>query len=694
MICFPEIHGKCSDLGEMSVKKKRLGIKGKMTAVFVAMGILLSLSMGYAAYSIIYSQVTAQYTRLALSSAKAVTAFLNADNIDAYLKNGVDDEYLGTYAALQKIKTAFGLTYLYVIKPDTAINTGVYIFDIYTEGNDLSLMSKLGDEYVEEDVDVFKIVLETYLTGHIEEREIITDSEFGWLASAYVPLYDSAGSVTAVVGVDISMGRILSDIKAQTARLLIMAVAIIAAFLYILLFIADRQILRPIVRLSQHMDGFDSSDGKLDGVEVPETGDELQTMAERFNHMAGDIRLYMNNLAAVTAYRERIATELDVATKIQANMLPCIFPAFPHRTEFDIYATMQPAKEVGGDFYDYFLIDENTLAVVMADVSGKGIPAALFMVITKTLIKNNAQYGKTPKEVFETVNNLLCENNETSMFVTAFLGILDIPAGIFTYVNAGHSRPLLARADGRFEFLPTKPGFVLAGIENIFYRQDEIQLRVGDTVFLYTDGVTEASDRENNLFTESKLLKVANVYKGCGLKELLVSVKREIDIFADGTEQADDIAMLALRITGGQPGSSTAITAKELLIDARTENLDAALNFVTGELEAALCPIKLQTKIAIAVEEIFVNIAHYAYNPETGSVIIRIAVDDEAVIEFEDTGIAYNPLEKEDPDITASAAEREVGGLGIFMTKQLMDSVLYKREAGKNILTVKKHIRE
>jgi serine phosphatase RsbU (regulator of sigma subunit) len=246
---------------------------------------------------------------------------------------------------------------------------------------------------------------------------------------------------------------------------------------------------------------------------------------------------------------ERIGAELNVATQIQESMLPCIFPAFPHRAEFDIYASMQPAKEVGGDFYDFFLVDENTLAVVMADVSGKGVPAALFMVIAKTLIKNNAQNGQSPKEVFETVNNLLCENNDAGMFVTAFLGYLDIPSGRFTYVNAGHNYPLI-RAGGSFEWLKTKPGFILAGMEDTFYKQHEMTLRPGDELFLYTDGVTEAFNNENELFGDPRLLEVANSYLGLPLREFTISIKREIDKFAQGAEQADDITMLVIRITG------------------------------------------------------------------------------------------------------------------------------------------------
>jgi len=256
--------------------------------------------------------------------------------------------------------------------------------------------------------------------------------------------------------------------------------------------------------------------------------------------------------------------ELSIASKIQQDMLPCIFPAFPEHSDFDIYASMQPAKEVGGDFYDFFLINDNTLAVVIADVSDKGIPAALYMVITKTLIKNNALSGKSPKEVFETVNNVLCENNEACMFVTAFLGYLDLSSGKFTYVNAGHDLPLLRSGnanptDRRFEWLMAKPGFVLAGLEDMSYSQAEILMQPGDELFLYTDGVTEAANPENMLFSSSRLLETVNENLNLPLNEFTVSLKHEIEEFVDGAEQADDITMLTLRYKGNGNESTSMV---------------------------------------------------------------------------------------------------------------------------------------
>ncbi len=333
------------------------------------------------------------------------------------------------------------------------------------------------------------------------------------------------------------------------SRVLIRFVIILAVSAMLILvfsYLVSRTITKPIKLLLAKVVRI--GEGDLDTRIEDKGKDEIAELAAAFNHMTIDLKTYIANISEITAEKERIGAELNVATKIQASMLPCIFPAFPDREEFEIYATMLPAKEVGGDFYDFFLIDEDHLAAVIADVSGKGVPAALFMVIAKTLIKNNAQTGKTPEEVFETINNQLCENNEAAMFVTSFLGILKISTGEFTYVNAGHNRPLIKRANGDFDWLQTKPGFVLAGMENMRYRQDQTVLGQGDVLYMYTDGVTEAVNGGYELFGDERLITTINLNKNCSINELLVNIKSEIDRFADGAEQADDITMLALKI--------------------------------------------------------------------------------------------------------------------------------------------------
>lgn len=262
--------------------------------------------------------------------------------------------------------------------------------------------------------------------------------------------------------------------------------------------------------------------------------------------IAGRTRRLLENQIKDSEERQRISTELDVATRIQADMLPCIFPAFPDRPEFDIYASMNPAKEVGGDFYDFFMVDETHLAIVIADVSGKGVPAALFMVIGKTLIKDHTKPNVDLGDVFSEVNALLCESNSEGLFITAFEGVLDLVTGEFCFVNAGHEMPFIARAGNAYEPYKLRAGFVLAGMEDMKYQSGRIQLAPGDKIFQYTDGVTEATNAAHELYGMQRLTDVLAQNTAKPPAELLPAVKADIDAFVGEAPQFDDITMLCM----------------------------------------------------------------------------------------------------------------------------------------------------
>ena len=250
--------------------------------------------------------------------------------------------------------------------------------------------------------------------------------------------------------------------------------------------------------------------------------------------------------AEISAEASRIESELSVARSIQANMLPVSFPAFPDRTEFDIFATMNPAKEVGGDFYDFFMVDETHVAIVMADVSGKGVPAALFMAIAKAMIKDHTEPEKQLGQTFAKVNNLLCESNSEGLFVTAFEGVLDLVTGEFIFVNAGHETPYIYRGGRVFELFKVRPGFVLAGMENMNFKTVSVMFEPGDKLFQYTDGVTEATNASNELYGQDRLTAVLEKYSDKTPTELLPLVRKDIDAFVGEAPQFDDITMLCL----------------------------------------------------------------------------------------------------------------------------------------------------
>ena len=388
---------------------------------------------------------------------------------------------------------------------------------------------------------------------------------------------------------------------------------------------------------------------------------------------------------------ERISTELDLASGIQANMLPNIFPAFPKRSDFDIFATMSPAKEVGGDFYDFFMIDDNHLALVIADVSGKGIPAAMFMVIAKTLIKDHAQLGLQPGEVFNRVNNILCESNEAGLFVTAWLGILDLTNGVITYANAGHNPPVVC-LNGEVSYLKQRPGFVLAGMEDTKYVQDTIQLHKGDKIFLYTDGATEATNIDGELYGEARLLECLKKQTGKNVEDALNSVRFDIDSFVGEAEQFDDLTLLSFDYF--EKGEAMDIVEKTF--EANVDNLHEVLAFLEEQLESRGASMKMINVMSISLEEMYANVCMYAYpDKETpGECTIGIWFDgDDASVMLIDNGIPFNPLAKADPDVHATAEERGIGGLGIYMVKEYMDECTYDRLGDQNIFTMKKALK-
>lgn len=281
------------------------------------------------------------------------------------------------------------------------------------------------------------------------------------------------------------------------------------------------------------------------------TGDEIEKLSRSFRQMMSDITDYVENLQVMTAEKERIGAELNVATQIQADMLPQIFPAFPEVGSFDIYASMNPAREVGGDFYDFFLIDEDHLAVVIADVSGKGVPAALFMVIAKTVIKNQAHFTPDPADIFGIVNNQLCEGNQAGLFVTAWMGVLTLSTGEFAYANAGHNPPLICHEHGSFEFLKAPVGFVLAGMEDMSYRKSKLTLSPGDRIYFYTDGVTEAENEKEELYGNDRLRDALNGLRDKSAEEIVAGIRTSVERFSGAAEQFDDITMVALVYLGG-----------------------------------------------------------------------------------------------------------------------------------------------
>ena len=310
-----------------------------------------------------------------------------------------------------------------------------------------------------------------------------------------------------------------------------------------------KKIVKPLNTITKRIASLSSTNLEFKMEDEFRTGDEIEVLAESFAKLSHRTVLYVDEVKTVTAEKERISTELHMANQIQESMLPSIFPAFPERSEFDIYATMDPAREVGGDFYDFFLIDDDHLCMVMADVSGKGVPAALFMMISKIIIQSCAMLGRSAGEILTKTNEALCSNNRMEMFVTVWLGILEISTGRITAANAGHEYPAVM-TDGEFELFKDKHGLVIGGLDGVRYKEYELKLRPGDKMFLYTDGVAEAMNSEKELFGTDRMLDALNKEPQEKPQQILKNVRDAVDTFVGNSEQFDDLTMLCFEYKG------------------------------------------------------------------------------------------------------------------------------------------------
>ena len=470
-----------------------------------------------------------------------------------------------------------------------------------------------------------------------------------------------------------------------TRNLTVVMISVLEAVIFVALFWEIYTLLRRLVinNIKEVTDDLDKiKDGDLDVVVDVRGNKEFDSLTEGINSTVSSLKQH------IAAEAARIDAELEYAKNIQRSALPSIFPPYPDRGEFDIYATMTPAKEVGGDFFDFELMDGNRLGFCVADVSGKGIPAALFMMRAKTLIKSCGVAGMSADEILTYVNEELCKNNEAGMFVTCWLAILDVKTGRMTFSNAGHNPPLLCRSRGEYEYLRGKHGFILAGMEGMQYKSETIDLYAGDRLFLYTDGVTEATDPDNQLYGEDRLKNMLDSLGNCSAEETCNAVFDDITGFVGEAPQFDDITMLSLKFNGTGGGKM------EKTFSATLDNYDEAMGFIETSLEAIGCPMPVMMKINVAADELFANVCSYAYGNDIGGITISIAPVDEpagAKLTFTDSGMPFNPLDMPDPDTESSADERKIGGLGIYMVKKTMDDVTYEYKNGTNNLSIVKY---
>ena len=332
-----------------------------------------------------------------------------------------------------------------------------------------------------------------------------------------------------------------------TIIILLSAVVVVAVTATVLL---SKRIVKPLEAITGKVRSLGGDDLMFNMEDEYRTHDEIEVLAESFAMLSGKTLEYIATVERVTTEKERIGAELSLATRIQADMLPNIYPAFPDREEFDIYASMEPAKEVGGDFYDFFLIDDDHLCMIIADVSGKGVPAALFMMASKIILANNAMMGKSPAQILTETNASICANNREEMFVTVWIGILEISTGKLTAANAGHEYPALQHPNGKFKLFKDKHGFVIGNIDGVKYEEYELMLEPGSKLFIYTDGVTEATNSNSKLFGTERMIKALNDSGDASPEQILKDMHAAVDDFVNEAEQFDDLTMLCLEYKG------------------------------------------------------------------------------------------------------------------------------------------------
>ena len=492
--------------------------------------------------------------------------------------------------------------------------------------------------------------------------------------NAVMVLYAPVKELNWGVGLVFSKKEFIEPLRDLQIKTVSFVLLWLAALLFLINWICRRST-KPLLDLSRVALQYGEGDFSA---ALPEniSKDEIGVMNDAFHKMRTNLLKHIELVQEAATERQKGESELEIAQKIQLAALPINFPT---HLSFEICATMTAAKKVGGDFYDFFFIDGEHLAVVIADVSGKGIPAALTMMNAKALIRNIARIQHSTSKVFYNVNNELCKSG-ADMFVTAFMAVLNLRTGELHYVNAGHNPPYVRTKDG-YKMLAVKRNMVLGGLPNVKFKSEMLHMNKGDRLFLYTDGVNEAQNNEGEFYGNDRLKTILNSDLQSPF-DTLNQIKSDVADFTEGAEQSDDMTMLELLYCGEA-------TPNTFIAEANVKNIDKVLNFVEQDMQEKSIGESAKNKVMIITEEIVSNIAQYAYR-RIGMFRLRTTLQDGAYcMQFTDNGASYNPQERRTPDdLTLTAAEREIGGLGIFLVKQMADNLEYQRINGQNILTV------
>ena len=495
-----------------------------------------------------------QYAEGAFLTANSAADELEPWRMDEYAESmGETKRYTDVLNALHDLCNTQGATFIYVIQPDTT--DYAHIRFLFSAANDDVKYKVYDFGYLRETTNhEYRIKYRQLYEGGSDRELVIRDSgyiETDSHITAMIPIRWE-GETLGILCVQRQMDKLTQARNGYLIRALIALILLASLMIAGQGYYLNRVLLRPLSLIMDEAERYakENTPAKTKLSAEINTGDEISQLADTIDQMEERIEEYVGDLTKITAEKERMNTELSVATRIQEGMLPSRFPAFPERSEFDIYAAMDPAREVGGDFYNFFFTDDDHLCMMIADVSGKGIPAALYMMASMILLRDHASSGMTPAQILQDTNEALIASNDQEMFVTVWLGVLEVSTGKVIAANAGHEYPVLRRPGGQFELFKDCHGFVLGGMEGMKYRDYEFTLEPGSMLFLYTDGLPEASDAEKAMFGTDRMIAALNGAGETSPQEVLRHMRAAVDGFVKDAEQFDDLTMLCVHYIG------------------------------------------------------------------------------------------------------------------------------------------------
>ena len=528
-----------------------------MTFNIIGMIVLLLIVFGIIAGAVGLVNFTQafenEYATTTYHMADTATTLINGSHIADYLEGKRTIEYMQSKSYLEAYCKRIGVSLIYVIIVDTSdYGRFVSVFNHVdnTVGNTNYVEWELGhkrdttnDEYRAK----YKAIYEQQSAYETVYRNNPSDGSLPHITTM-VPVKDSEGEVTGILCIQRPMSELVG-----ARRPYVIAVAVATALLAIFVavfytFFMRKQFVNPISKVASEATRFARENAKGEPLGKVSRFKEISDLSESIDTMESDMVNYIEAITASAAEKERIGFELSLANTIQVNSIPNVFPAFPERTDFDIYASMTPAKQVGGDFYNFFFVDDDHLAISIGDVSGKGIPAALFMMVTNILVSDRTRMGGTPGEILTFVNHNICEHNKADMFVTLWLGVLELSTGTLIASNAGHEYPVIMQPGGKFEVFKDKHCLAVGAMDGVKYKDYTLKLERGAKLFVYTDGIPEATDHDNRMFGMERMIDTLNKFSDDGPEGVITGIKREAERFANGAEQFDDLTMLCLEL--------------------------------------------------------------------------------------------------------------------------------------------------